>query len=422
MKDIEIEIITIGDELLIGQVIDTNSAWMAKELNKEGFRVKQITTVSDEEHHILESIERAYERATVILLTGGLGPTKDDITKQTLCTYFNTELVYNPAVIDTINDLFRDRPIVINELTYDQAYVPKAATIIQNKRGTAPVTWFEKEGKILVSMPGVPSEMEWVMSNEILPRLKAHFRTPALMHQSILVYGIPESALAIKLTDWENNLPADIKLAYLPSAGLVKLRLTGDRDNRSSLTADIERLLASLRSILGKTILAEEDASVEAVVGKLLKEKGLTLSTAESCTGGNIAHLITTIPGSSNYFTGSVVAYDNRVKTEVLGVSADALLKEGAVSQIVAEQMAIGVRERLQTDIAVSTTGIAGPDGGTVEKPVGTVWICACSRHGLISRKFQFGAFRTRNIDQATLSALALIKELIDNETITHTL
>lgn len=421
MKDIEIEIITIGDELLIGQVIDTNSAWMAKELNKEGFRVKQITTVSDDEQHILDSIETAFHRADVVLMTGGLGPTKDDITKQTLCTYFNTELVFNPAVIDTINELFKDRPIVINELTYNQAYVPKAATIIQNKRGTAPVTWFEKAGKILVSMPGVPSEMQWVMSDEILPRLKAHFNTPTLMHQSVLVFGIPESALAIKLTDWENNLPADIKLAYLPSAGLVKLRMTGDRDNRDTLAADIQSALVSLRTILGNAILGEVDAPVEAVIGTLLLEKGLTLSTAESCTGGNIAHLLTTIPGSSGYFTGSVVSYDNSVKTQVLGVSAETLQQEGAVSQAVAEQMAKGVRECLNTDIAVSTTGVAGPDGGSAEKPVGTVWICVCSRHSLISRKFQFGAFRTRNIDQASLSALAMVKELIDNEKTTHT-
>ena len=321
MKDIEIEIITIGDELLIGQVVDTNSAWMARELNKEGFRVKQITTVSDEEQHILDSIETAFHRADVVLITGGLGPTKDDITKQTLCTYFNTELVFDPTVIDTINELFKDRPIVINELTYNLAYVPKAATIIQNKRGTAPVTWFEKDGNILVSMPGVPSEMQWVMSNEILPRLKTNFNTPTLMHQSVLVFGIPESALAIKLTDWENNLSADIKLAYLPSAGLVKLRLTGDRDNRDSLAADIQSTLVSLRNILGSAILAEVDAPVEARNRHLTQGKGLDSFYGRKLHRGQHrppadhhsreARVILPVPW---------VAYENSVKTGLLGV------------------------------------------------------------------------------------------------------
>jgi len=415
MKEILVELITIGDEILIGQIVDTNSAWMATVLNQEGFRIKQITSVSDDTDHILEAVDLAFKRADVVLVTGGLGPTKDDITKQTLCTYFNTELVYDTTVLENIQALFKDRPVVLNELTLNQAYVPKTATIIQNKRGTAPVTWFDKGDKVLVSMPGVPSEMQWVMSHEVLPRLKAHFKTPALMHRTVLVHGYPESGLAMTLTDWENNLPSWIKLAYLPSPGLVKLRLTGSLDKREDLAASLERELVSLRAILGKAILAEADIPVEAVVGQALKNHGLTLSTAESCTGGRIAHLLTSIPGSSAYFTGSVVAYDNRIKVEALGVDPASLETEGAVSQTVVEQMAAGIRQRFGTDLALAVSGIAGPDGGSPEKPVGTVWICACSGTETLSRRYQFGQNRSRTVDMAALSAMALLLEVINH-------
>lgn len=415
MKDVLVELITIGDEILIGQIVDTNSAWMATILNKEGFRIKQITSVSDNADHILEAVDQAFNRADIVLLTGGLGPTKDDITKQTLCTYFNTELVYDTSVLENINALFKDRPIVLNELTLNQAYVPESATIIQNQRGTAPVTWFDKDGKVLVSMPGVPSEMQWVMSHEVMPRLKNHFNTPALLHRTVLVHGYPESALAITLTDWENNLPAWVKLAYLPSPGLVKLRLTGSLDKPEALAASLEHELISLRAILGKAILAESDIPVEAVVGQALKAHGLTLSTAESCTGGRIAHLMTGIPGSSAYYTGSVVAYDNRIKVEALGVDPVSLEKEGAVSQTVVEQMAAGIRQRFGTDLSLAVSGIAGPDGGSPVKPVGTVWICACSATETLSRRYQFGQNRSRTVDMAALSAMALLLELINH-------
>ncbi|OPZ98748.1 MAG: Nicotinamide-nucleotide amidohydrolase PncC [Bacteroidetes bacterium ADurb.Bin416] len=415
MKDVLVELITIGDEILIGQIVDTNSAWMATVLNQEGFRIKQITSVSDDTGHILEAVDLAFNRADVVLVTGGLGPTKDDITKQTLCTYFNTELVYDTSVLENIQALFKDRPVVLNELTLNQAYIPKSATIIQNKRGTAPVTWFDKDGKVLVSMPGVPSEMQWVMSHEVLPRLKAHFKTPALMHRTVLVHGYPESGLAMTLTDWENNLPSWIKLAYLPSPGLVKLRLTGSLDEQEALAASLEHELVSLRAILGKAILAEADIPVEAVVGQALKKRGLTLSTAESCTGGRIAHLLTSIPGSSAYFTGSVVAYDNRIKVEALGVDPASLETEGAVSQTVVEQMAAGIRQRFGTDLSLAVSGIAGPDGGSPEKPVGTVWICACSSTEILSRRYQFGQHRGRTVDMAALSAMALLLEVINH-------
>lgn len=410
-----VEIITIGDEILIGQIVDTNSAWMARELNKDGFRVHQITTVSDNETHILKALEGAFGRADIVLLTGGLGPTKDDITKQTLCKYFKTHLVHNQDVVDNIKEMFAHRANVLNELTLGQAYVPATATIIQNKRGTAPVTWFDKKGKVLVSMPGVPSEMEWVMSHEVLPRLRSRFNTPTLLHKTVLVAGIPESSLAMRLTDWENELHDCLKLAYLPSPGMVKLRLSGFLPDRQELETIIEAELVKLRDLLEGAILSEEDAPVEELIGRLLLQKGLWLATAESCTGGNIAKQITSVSGSSAYFAGAIVAYQNEVKIKELGVSPETLRDFGAVSQETVEEMAEGIRKRLNTDIGVAVSGIAGPTGATEGKPVGTVWICVCTQDKNITRKFQYGQIRKRNIEMATLSAFSMIKELIDD-------
>jgi len=410
-----VEIITIGDEILIGQIVDTNSAWMARELNKEGFRVHQITTVSDDEAHILKAVDGAFSRAEIVLMTGGLGPTKDDITKQTLCKYFNTHLIHNQEVVENIKEVFAHRGNVLNPLTLGQAMVPATATIIQNKRGSAPVTWFDKKGKVLVSMPGVPFEMEWVMSNEILPRIRSRFNTPTLLHQTVLVVGISESGLAMKLTDWENELHECLKLAYLPSPGMVKLRLSGFLPDRQELENIIESELVKLRTILEGAILAEEDIPVEAVIGRLLNEKGLWLATAESCTGGNIAKQITNISGSSAYFAGAIVAYKNEIKIQELGVSPDTLRDFGAVSQETVEEMAEGVRKKMSTDIGVAVSGIAGPTGATEGKPVGTIWICVCTQDKNISRRFQFGQSRKRNIDLATLNAFAMIKELLQD-------
>jgi len=408
-----VEIVTIGDEILIGQIVDTNSAWMARELNKDGFRIHQITTVSDDETHILKAVEGAFSRADIVLMTGGLGPTKDDITKQTLCKYFNTHLIHNQEVVDNIKEVFAHRGNVLNPLTLGQAMVPATATIIQNKRGSAPVTWFDKKGKVLVSMPGVPFEMEWVMSNEVLPRLRSRYNTPTLLHKTVLVVGISESGLAMKLTDWENELHECLKLAYLPSPGMVKLRLSGFLPNRQELENIIEAELVKLRDLLEGAILAEEDIPVEEVIGRLLKEKGLWLATAESCTGGNIAKQITNVSGSSTYFSGAIVAYQNEVKIQELGVSPETLRDFGAVSQETVEEMAEGVRKKLKTDIGVAVSGIAGPTGATEGKPVGTVWICVCTQDKNISRRFQFGQSRKRNVDLATLNAFAMIKELV---------
>ena len=410
-----VEIITIGDEMLIGQVVDTNSAWMARALNKAGFQVVQITTVGDAQKDILESIDHAFNRAEIVLITGGIGPTKDDITKQTLCHYFNTQLIHNEEVEANIRALFSTRPQVLNERTMAQAKVPETATIIQNKRGTAPITWFENKGRILVSMPGVPAEMEEAMRSDIIPRLSDHFKTPSLIHQTVLVVGIPESSLAIQLTDWENALPDFIKLAYLPSAGMVRLRLSGFLPDQQALDIAIENELQKLRSILGKAIFAETDVLPEVEIGRLLTEKGLWLATAESCTGGNIAHQLTTISGSSLFFKGSIVAYNNEVKIQQLGVKEDTLLRNGAVSREVVQEMAAGVRKRLQSDIGVAVSGIAGPSGETEGKPVGTVWIAVCNDKKSITKRFQFGQQRIRNIEMATLMAFTLIKEILED-------
>lgn len=410
----KVEIITIGDEILIGQIVDTNSAWMATELNKCGFELAQITSVHDNEQHIVESLDLALNRADVVLFTGGIGPTKDDITKLTLCKYFNTRLIFNESVIRNIEELFSTRPgFTINELTRAQAMIPENCTLIQNVVGTAPVTWFEKNGKVIVSMPGVPYEMKNVMSTEIIPRLQNRFKTPVLLHKTVQVYGYGESALAMMIADWENELPDFISLAYLPNSRIVKLRLSGISDDMLALEFAVNQQIDKLQQILGNAIVAFDDLPVEKIVSEILKSKGLTLATAESCTGGNIAHQLTLIPGSSEFFKGSVVAYSNEIKTGMLGVSAEDIEKQGAVSQTVVEQMVKGIRKLMNTDFAIATSGIAGPTGGTPDKPVGTVWISVCSADTIISREFRFGTLREQNIIRSTQAALLMLKEII---------
>jgi len=411
---VKVEIITIGDEILIGQIVDTNSAWMATELNKCGFELAQITSVHDDTNHIVESLQMALKRADVVLFTGGIGPTKDDITKQTLTKFFNTKLVFDQSVIQNIEQLFSTRPnFVLNELTRLQAMVPEDCTVIQNVVGTAPLTWFERDGKVVVSMPGVPYEMKNAMSTEIIPRLQKHFKTPVLFHKNVQVYGYGESSLALLIADWENELPEFISLAYLPNSGIVKLRLSGLLDDSLALEFAMNQQIDKLKNILGNAIIAFEDIPIEKLIGNILISKGLMVATAESCTGGNIAHKFTLIPGSSEYFKGSVVAYSNEVKVNVLGVSVDDLEVHGAVSQEVVEQMADGVRKLLKTDVSIATSGIAGPTGGTTEKPVGTVWISVSSAEKTVSREFRFGSLREQNIIRSTQAALVMLKEII---------
>ena len=416
MDTIKVEIITIGDEILIGQIIDTNSAWMATQLNQYGFEIHKITSVHDNAQQIKEAVMYAFTQAQVVLLTGGIGPTKDDITKHTLCELFDTKLIYSQEVYDNITQLFKHRPNVMNPLTATQAMVPEKCKVIQNKVGTAPITWFEHNEKILVSMPGVPYEMMHNMSTQIIPRLAQHFNTPNIIHQTLITYGIPESQLAIRIAEWEDKLPKNIHLAYLPNNGLVKLRLSGVADNREELKKIIKQIFEQLTPILGNAIIAHEDITPQEYLGLLLNKTKQTIATAESCTGGNIAHLITSVPGSSAYYKGSVIAYANEIKINQLDVNENDIIQHGAVSQQVVEQMAIGVRKKMNTHYGIATSGIAGPDGATTDKPVGTTWIAVATPEKVISRKFQFGNLREQNINRATQAALIMLIQTIKQQ------
>jgi nicotinamide-nucleotide amidase len=411
----QVEIITIGDEILIGQIVDTNSAWMAAELNKAGFEVVQITSVHDNEKQITEALELALERADVVLFTGGIGPTKDDITKLTLCRYFGAELVFDAQVYADIEKLLKNRMRAMNELTKSQAMVPDKAVVISNPIGTAPITWFDKGEKVVVSMPGVPYEMKRAMEFEIIPRLQKQFQPQAIIHKTSLVTGYPESALALKIADWENALPEQIHLAYLPHFNIVKLRLSAAQDDFVSTKNEIDRQVALLKVILGDAVIAEEDISLEELVGRHLRAAGKTLATAESCTGGHIAHRITTIAGSSAYFRGSVIAYSNEIKSRLLGVDEQVINRHGAVSEEVVRQMALGVADKLSADYVIATSGIAGPDGGTDEKPVGTVWIAVGTKDSLVSRRFQFSLDRQLNIERTTQTALLMLMQIAES-------
>jgi nicotinamide-nucleotide amidase len=412
---IKVEIITIGDELLIGQVIDTNSAWMAVELNKVGLDVQYKTTIGDNEKDILDAFERAFSRASIVLVTGGIGPTKDDITKKTLCRYFNTRLVFDVKTLETIQEIFTGLSKTLNELTREQAYVPENCTVIQNKMGTAPITWFEKEGKVLVSMPGVPYEMKWAMTNEIIPRLQKTFAvSDSIQHQTFWVKNFTESLLAMHIESFENELPGHIKLAYLPTSGLIRLRLTGKGSDREILQQEMEEQRGKLLSLLSGDILSEEDQPLEYLLDKLLKEKGLTLSVAESCTGGKLASLFTAIPGCSRYFKGGVVSYSNEAKADVLRVNLWDINQYGAVSQTVVEQMAAGAQRIFQSDCSIATSGIAGPDGGTPEKPVGTVWIAVTYQNQIQSQLFHFSKDRGNTVLRACNQGMAMLLEAIN--------
>lgn len=407
------EIISIGDELLIGQVVNTNASWMAVEFNLAGISIRQITTVADDRNHIISTLIAARARADIILLTGGLGPTKDDITKQTLCEYFNTRLVMNLEVYENIVRLFGTRGMELSELNRKQAEVPEACLPIPNLNGTAPGMWFEKEGKIYVSMPGVPYEMKEMVKNSVIPWLLKKFRQEAIVHQTITTYGIPESALAKKLESWENHLPANIKLAYLPQPGAVRLRLTAKGIEKNIIEKQIAGELKKLKNIIPDDISAWADEPINETIGRLLLDRQETLSTAESCTGGYIAHLITLVPGSSDYFKGAVIAYANEIKESTLGVSHQSIKDFGAVSVQVVKEMAEGIRKKTGTDYAIATSGIAGPGGGTPEKPVGTTWISIASKERTIAKHFLMGEHRERNIKKTALEALNMLRKII---------
>ncbi|WP_320969893.1 competence/damage-inducible protein A [Bacteroides nordii] len=406
------EIITIGDELLIGQVTDTNSAWMGRELNKVGIEVIRVVSVRDRADEITEAVDDALNRVDIVLMTGGLGPTKDDITKQTLCAYFDTELVFSEEVFENIKRVLASK-IPMNALNKSQAMVPKDCLVINNRVGSASVSWFEKNGKVLVSMPGVPQEMITVMSEEVIPRLRKKFDTDVIIHKTFTVKNYPESVLAEKLESWEEVLPESIKLAYLPKPGIIRLRLTGRGRDKEAVQSQISVEGCKLKDILGDAIFDEEDTPLEILIGNLLREKNLTVSTAESCTGGSIAAKLTSVPGSSDYFKGGIVAYSNEIKESLLGVSPETLKKQGAVSEETVIEMVKGSMKALKTDCAVSTSGIAGPGGGTKEKPVGTVWIAAAYKNEIRTVKQDTDRGREMNVERAGNNAFLLLLDLL---------
>ena len=412
-KQVSAEIITIGDELLIGQVVDTNSAWIGNQLSQIGIQVHQITSVSDEIGHMLASLKSAIERVDIVLITGGLGPTRDDKTKDMLCSFFNVGLEMNVQAYTDVEAYFRKRGREVSELNKKQAEVPMGCMILSNKVGTAPGMWFEQDGKVIVSMPGVPHEMKFLMEQEVLGRLKSHFQTPFILHRTLLTHGIGESVLAELLDDFENDLPAGIQLAYLPSPGLVKLRLTAKGEERQMKTT-MEELENRLVSLVKDYLFGYDNQDIQTILGSRLKELGLTLATAESCTGGMIGHLITSVPGSSAWYAGSTITYSYESKTRVLGVPAELIQKHGAVSEEVVLSMVRNVREKLGTDCAVATSGVAGPGGGTAEKPVGTVWVGVALPGRVFAKKLQLGDNRLITIRVASESALHLLRKALE--------
>ena len=429
------EIITIGDELLIGQVVDTNSAWMAQRLNEAGISLHQVTSVHDDRAHILRALDEAFSRADIVLTTGGLGPTKDDITKHVLCEYFHTTLVEDPTVREHIHKLYKERPEVLNRLTATQWLVPASATILPNRVGSAPIMVFENIcspsgrslnssgsaafSKLLIAMPGVPYEMQVAMQEQVMPfveRIMGNgYRvsdTGESIHRTMLLYGIPESTLAIRIEAWEDALPKTMHLAYLPKDGTIRLRLSTYGEATSE---EMDAQIAALLPLIKDYIIALEDKPLEAILGELLKQKNATIATAESCTGGRLAAALNALPGSSAYYLGSVVAYANEVKEQVLGVEQDTLTQHGAVSEQTVREMAEGVRRLMHTDYAIATSGIAGPDGGTKEKPVGTVWIAWATPEGTVAERYQFGVARLREqiTQRAVTTALVRMIRLV---------
>ena len=406
-----IEIFTIGDELLIGQVIDTNSAWMSEKLSEAGFVINQITSIKDKHDSIFAAIDDGFKRSDILLLTGGNGPTKDDITKNTLCSYFDDHLRMSDEVVENIETLFRQKNLVLNELTRNQALVPQKSTVIQNKVGTAPILWFEENGKVLVSMPGVPFEMRYAMNEEIIPRLTAAFETKTYLKRVFFTYNISESALAIHLNDFEENLPPAFELAYLPGGGVIRLRLSVKGEEHFE---EMLKQAEKLKNELAKYLLIDSEGPLEQIVATNLENKGLTISIAESCSGGYLAHLFTSIPGSSHYFKGGVVSYADSAKKNILKVSEANLATYGAVSKQVVEDMAKGALSLFETNCSIAISGIAGPDGGTDEKPVGTVWICTMLNDSVITQKYTFGNSREENIRRsATMAMVQMLRMMI---------
>jgi len=411
MNDIRAELLTIGDEILYGQIVDTNSQWMSAELDKIGVRTIRKTSVGDNEADILQAVAEAESRADIILITGGLGPTNDDLTKPCLCKYFDSKLVMNEEALAELTALFEKRGRTLNERNRNQALLPDKCKKVTNSVGTAPGMWFDKNGKAFISMPGVPYEMKKMMEDIIIPEIRKRFPAPVILHQLVKTVGIPESILADRLEDWEKNLPNHIKLAYLPSLNQVKLRLTATGSEKSELEKDIQAQVDLLFPLIGEYIFATDDENLEALIGRMLKERNLTLAIAESCSGGFLSQLITSVAGSSAYYRGSIIPYHNDLKINNLGVKKETIEANGAVSEPTIIEMANQVRKMFGASIGVATSGIAGPAGGYPEKPVGTIWIAFADGERTITKKLQLTTDRHQNIYMTSVNALNLIRQ-----------
>lgn len=407
------EIITIGDEILIGQIVDTNSAWMATELNKIGLRVKQISSISDDKEHILKALAEAANRANVIFITGGLGPTKDDITKKTLAEYFGVGLVENKEALANVERIFAkyNRPLL--EVNKQQALVPANCEIVLNENGTAPGMWFNHNGVIYVSMPGVPFEMMYMMEEQVLPKLKATLKFPTIIHKTLLTVGEGESFLAERIADIENDLPSHIKLAYLPKLGQVRLRLSAFGENEADLQQEVDVFAARLIERVGSPFVIDQDIALEKALLDIMETNNFTLSVAESCTGGYLSHLFTQHPGSSHVFLGGAVSYSYELKESILGVKNETLWQHGAVSEETVKEMVEGALLNFKSDLAIAITGVAGPGGGTDDKPVGTVWIAVAGKGKSLIKKHTFGTKRRQNIERSAIAALSMLNTLL---------
>ena len=416
-NQVNASIITIGDELLIGQTIDTNSAFIAAGLNKIGMWVKRRVAVGDVKEEILESLNYQSRDCKLIIITGGLGPTGDDVTKPALCEYFDAKIIVDEAALQNVKDIFTrlNRPIMI-ERNLKQAEVPDNCTVLQNRRGTAPGMWFEKNGVVYVALPGVPNEMIGLMEDAVLPKLKEHFTLPAIIHKTLFTMGQGESLIAEALDGFEKKIPSHIKLAYLPSYGAVKLRLTGISDDKEKLKEELENLFREMKILVKEWIVADEDVALQEVVGKLLEKHKLFVGTAESCTGGYLAHLFTSRSGSSTTFKGSVVSYANEAKEKVLGVQHSTIVTKGAVSEETVSEMLTGIINTMNVDYAIATSGIMGPDGGTQQKPVGTVWIGVANRKNMKISNHFFRFDRKKNIELTANTALNMLRKFILEE------
>lgn len=410
------EIITIGDEILIGQIVDTNSAWIGQKLNEIGISIKQISSISDDRNDILSTLRAAVNRADLVIITGGLGPTKDDITKKTLADYFEVGFKRDEGTLEQVKTLFERFKAPLLPVNIAQADVPENCLVLPNKNGTAPGMWFQEEDKLIISLPGVPFEMKYLMEEEVIPRIKQQYKLPNIVHHTMLTAGIGESFLAEKISAIEDMLPKHIKLAYLPKLGQVRLRLSAYGTDKTALENEVNLIAGEIKKLIAPYLISDTDTPIEKVILDFMEVRNLKLAIAESCTGGYLAHQITQHPGCSSVFAGSAVAYSYEMKESMLDVKHETLTQHGAVSAEVVEEMAIGVINRYKADYSVSISGIAGPDGGIPEKPVGTVWIAVANKTKTLSRKFQFGNKRKENIERSAISALIMLHKLLKED------